>query len=106
MEAPTVESIRPPQVEPAPRLKLQRKVREVARVTLCRRHRNDCKRRDETNNACRLTRISLDTCDRKAAETKAAEITLSLNAASEGKAGVCGPVASQKTSSGAAPSDV
>jgi hypothetical protein len=32
--------------------------------------------------AGRLTRISLDTCDREAAETKAAEITLSLNAAS------------------------
>ena len=84
-------------VEPAPRLKLQRKAREVARVTLYSRHRQDCKRREETNNACmcpkwaryfragRLTRISLDTCDREAAETKAAEITPSLKAASEGK---------------------
>jgi hypothetical protein len=107
MEAPTVESIRPPQVEPAPRLKLQRKVRKVARVTLCRRHRNDCKRREETNNArrCprwaryfragRLTRISLDTCDRKAAE-----ITLSLKAASEGKPGVVGQPLPKKPRAG------
>ena len=34
--------------------------------------------------------ISLDTCDREAAETKATEITLSLKAASEAKPGVVG----------------
>jgi integrase/recombinase XerD len=61
------------------------------------RHRENCKRSEETNNACmcpkwaryfrngKLTRISLDTCDEEAADTKAAELTMSLKAANEGK---------------------
>jgi hypothetical protein len=44
--------------------------------------------------------MSLDTCDRKAAETKATEITLSLNAASEGKPGVVGQPLPKKPRAG------
>jgi integrase/recombinase XerD len=97
MGTPIVESIAAPHTEAAAPIKLQRKAREVARVTVYSRHREDCKRKEETNNACmcpkwaryyrlgKMTRISLDTCDEETADTKAAEITLSLKAASEGK---------------------
>lgn len=96
MAAPTVVST-PPQIEPGTPIKLKRKAREVARVTVYSRHRSDCKRREETNNSCmcpkwaryfrkgKLTRICLDTCDEETADTKAAEITIALKAANEGK---------------------
>ncbi|MGC1645153.1 MAG: hypothetical protein WA741_04935 [Candidatus Sulfotelmatobacter sp.] len=47
-----------------------------------------------------LMHISLDTCDREAAETKATEITLSLNAASEAKPGVAGQPLPKKSRAG------
>lgn len=73
------------------------KRREVARVTVYSRHPENWKRSEETNNACmcpkwaryfrngKMTRISLDTCDEETADTKAAELTMSLKAANEGK---------------------
>src|SRR5450631_2239615 len=97
MAAPTVGVSTPPQIEPTAPLKLKRRAREVARVTVYSRHRDDCKRSEETNNSCmcpkwsryyragKMTRISLDTCDEETADTKAAELTMSLKAAAEGK---------------------